>query len=178
MAGGKSDGGSKAGIRAAVALTLFLLVGFALYVADEQSRYLWMKSLHVIAVISWMAGLFYMPRLFIYHTGAAVGSEASETFKVMERRLMTVIMWPAMVLSWVFGLWMAWFVFGFQGGWLHMKIAAVVLLTVAHVHQARSVRAFHNDERLHSERYWRLMNEVPTVLMIVIVVLVIVKPFG
>ncbi len=161
-----------------IALGLFLGGAMLLYFVDEQSRYLWIKALHVIAVISWMAGLLYMPRLFIYHTDSAVGGEASEKFKVMERRLLGVIMWPAMILSWLFGLWMGWFIYGFQGGWLHIKLLLVVGLTVAHVHQMRAVDAFGRDERIHSQRYWRVLNEVPTLLMILIVVMVIVKPFS
>ncbi len=178
MAEPKRDSGSKAPLRAAVALAIFLAGALALFYADEQSRYLWVKSLHIMAVISWMAGLFYMPRLFIYHTESAVGGEASETFKVMERRLMGVIMWPAMILSWIFGLWIAWSIYDFQGGWLHLKLTLVAVLTAAHVHQARSVKAFSRDERVHTQRYWRLMNEVPTVLMILVVITVILKPFA
>lgn len=178
MVSEKKDSGSKAGLRAAIALCIFLAGALALFFLDPQSRYLWIKALHIMAVISWMAGLFYMPRLFIYHTASQIGGEASETFKVMERRLMRVIMWPAMILSWIFGLWMAWSVFEFQGGWLHMKLLAVVGLTAAHFHQAKSVSSFERDERRHSERFWRLMNEVPTVLMIIVVALVVLKPFA
>jgi putative membrane protein len=143
--------------------------------ADEA--YLWIKALHVIAVISWMAGLLYMPRLFIYHTDAPVGSEQAETFKVMEQRLLKVIMNPAMMISWVLGLYLAWDIYGFSGGWLHAKIAAVFLLTIAHVYFSQSVKRFARDENTKTARHWRLMNEVPTVLMIIIVILVVVKPF-
>jgi protoporphyrinogen IX oxidase len=169
---------SRVAIRAGIALAVFLLMGFALISADEQNRYLWLKALHVIAVISWMAGLLYMPRLFIYHLDHGVGSAASETFKVMERRLMGVIMMPAMVLTWLFGLWMAIEIFQFHGGWLHLKLLAVLALTGAHFYMFRAVRRFGADRRFGTARHWRLMNEVPTILMIVIVVLVIVKPFA
>ncbi len=175
---GKDGGTSMVRLRAMIALVLFLAGGLLLYFIDEQSRYLWIKSLHVIAVISWMAGLLYMPRLFIYHTDSEIGGQTSETFKVMERRLLVVIMWPAMILSWLFGLWMAWVIYGFQGGWLHIKLLFVVGLTVTHFHQMRAVAAFGRDERVHSQRYWRLLNEVPTLLMILIVIMVIVKPFS
>ncbi|MCD2174696.1 protoporphyrinogen oxidase HemJ [Rhizobium sp. C4] len=174
----RKPSGRAVALRAGVALAVFLAAGLALFMADEQNRYLWVKALHVIAVISWMAGLLYMPRLFIYHLDHAVGSAASETFKVMERRLMSIIMTPAMVLSWIFGLWMAIEIYGFHGGWLHMKLAAVLALSAAHGYMAKAVRRFGADDRIGTARHWRLMNEVPTLLMIVIVILVIVKPFA
>lgn len=170
--------GAKVALRAGVALAIFLAIGVGLLVADEQNRYLWVKALHVIAVISWMAGMLYMPRLFIYHLDHEVGSAASETFKVMERRLMSVIMTPAMVLSWVFGLWMAIEIYGFHGGWLHAKLLAVVALSGVHGYFAKAVRRFGSDDRFGTSRGWRIMNEAPTLLMIVIVILVIVKPFA
>lgn len=169
--------GRRAAFRAATALVLFAGLGLFLLFGDPGITYPWIKALHVIAVISWMAGLLYMPRLFIYHTDAERGSVQSETFKVMESRLLRVIMNPAMVLSWVFGLYLAWTVHHFMGGWLHAKLAAVVLLTGAHVYFAKSVARFGRDENRHSARFWRLMNEIPTVLMILIVILVIVQPF-
>lgn len=175
MSGGS---GAKAGVRALVALCIFLAGAAALFYADAQNRYLWMKALHVIAVISWMAGLLYLPRLFIYHLDHEEGSAASETFRVMERRLITFIMTPAMVLAWVFGLWMAIEIYQFQGGWLHLKLLAVVALTGVHIYFARAVREFGAGRRVGTPRFWRLMNEAPTVLMIVIVILVIVKPFA
>lgn len=138
---------------------------------------LWIKSLHVVAVISWMAGLLYLPRLFVYHAGVEAGSEASETFKVMERRLFRFIMRPAMGVAWIAGLWLAWSSFGFRGGWLHAKIALVVLMSVHHEFQGRWLGEFARDERVRSARFFRVQNEVPTLLMLVIVVLVIVKPF-
>lgn len=169
--------GRKASLRAAVALTAFAGIGSLLLLGDPSVTYPWVKALHVIAVISWMAGLLYMPRLFIYHTDAQKGSVQSETFKVMEHRLLKVIMTPAMMLSWVFGLYLAWKVHHFAGGWLHAKLLAVVGLTAAHMYFARAVRAFGRDGNTHSPRFWRLMNEIPTVLMIAIVILVIVQPF-
>ncbi|MCD2178504.1 protoporphyrinogen oxidase HemJ [Rhizobium sp. C1] len=175
---GRPRSGSRAALRASIALIVFVAAGFGLFMADAQNRYLWVKALHVIAVISWMAGLLYMPRLFIYHLDQTVGSEASETFKVMERRLLTIIMTPAMVLSWIFGLWMAIEIFHFQGLWLHLKLLAVMGLTGTHVYMAHAVNRFGSDQRIGTSRSWRLFNEAPTVLMIVIVILVIVKPFG
>ncbi|WP_206531620.1 protoporphyrinogen oxidase HemJ [Affinirhizobium pseudoryzae] len=169
--------GNKAALRAAVALAVFLGLLGGIYLLRPDDLYLWLKAFHVIAVIAWMAGLFYLPRLFIYHTDAPVGSEQSETFKVMERRLLKVIMNPAMMISWALGLYLAYDGFRFQGGWLHAKILLVVLLTLAHMHQSRAVRQFGVDGPRQSARYWRMMNEVPTILMMLIVILVIVKPF-
>lgn len=169
--------GRRAALRAGFAVVLFTAAGLFLAMGDPAVAYPWVKALHLIAVISWMAGLLYMPRLFIYHTDAEKGSVQSETFKVMERRLLTVIMNPAMALSWIFGLYLAWTVHNFQGGWLHAKLAAVLALTAAHAYFARSVTRFARDDNDKSPRFWRMMNEVPTVLMIVIVILAIVQPF-
>lgn len=171
-----ANAGRKAARRAAIALVAFALVGLAIYALQPADLYLWAKALHVIAVISWMAGLLYMPRLFIYHFDSEPGSTQSETFKVMEQRLYNVIMRPAMILSWVLGLYLAWSGFGFMGGWLHVKIAAVVALSAVHEYYGRAIREFAGDARKRSARYWRLMNEVPTLLMILIVIMVIVKP--
>jgi protoporphyrinogen IX oxidase len=142
--------------------------------------YLWIKALHIVAVISWMAGLLYLPRLFVYHCGAEVGSAASETFKVMERRLMAAIMTPAMVASWALGLGLI-TVLGLEvfrdGYWLTVKVALVTVLTATHLLMIRHLRDFARDRNRHSQRYFRILNEVPTVLMIAIVVMVIVRPF-
>lgn len=172
-----SGPGNKARLRATVALGGFAALLVGLFVMQPESLYLWIKALHVIAVMSWMAALLYMPRLFIYHTDAAPGSEQSETFKMMEQRLLKVIMNPAMMISWVLGLYLAWSVYGFQGGWLHAKLLFVVMLTVVHMRFSRAVRAFQRDENRRTARYWRLMNEAPTLLMILIVIMVVVKPF-
>jgi protoporphyrinogen IX oxidase len=140
--------------------------------------YLWLKALHLIAVISWMAGLLYLPRLMIYHCEAERGGELSEKLKIMEYRLLRYIMTPAMLVSWVLGLWLAFGYVGFKGnGWLHLKFALVIALSAAHGFQARWVREFAADANQHSQRFYRYMNEVPTLLMIGIVVLAVVKPF-
>ncbi|WP_075291880.1 protoporphyrinogen oxidase HemJ [Pararhizobium arenae] len=169
--------GRRARARAFIAIGIFagLLAGLFLYRPDNL--YLWIKALHIIAVMSWMAALLYMPRLFIYHTDAEIGSQQSETFKMMEQRLLKVIMNPAMMISWGLGLYLAWSVYGFQGGWLHAKLLFVVLLTGVHVMFSRSVRAFAENRNTRSARYWRLMNEAPTLLMIAIVIMAVVKPF-
>jgi putative membrane protein len=138
----------------------------------------WVKALHVIAVIAWMAGMLYLPRLFVYHSVAEIGSDKSETFKIMERRLLRGIINPAMIASYVFGLWM---VFGgwvdMGAGWLHLKLAMVLLLTACHGMLAKYTRLFAQDKNTKPQKFFRILNEVPTVLMIIIVVAVVVKPF-
>lgn len=139
--------------------------------------YLWIKALHVVAVISWMAALLYLPRLFVYHCEAEQGSKQSETFKVMERRLLRFIATPAMLVAWVSGLWLAYQAGLFTAGWLHAKLLAVVALSALHGINAKWVKDFALDRNQRSGRFYRIANEVPTMLMIAIVVLVIVKPF-
>ncbi|MEL6920208.1 MAG: CopD family protein [Pseudomonadota bacterium] len=128
-------------------------------------------------MIAWMAGMLYLPRLFVYHAGAEAGSEIAETFKVMERRLLKVIMNPAMIISWVLGLWLAWAGGHFSEVWFWLKFVAVIGMTAAHGSLAKSVRLFAEDRNVRTARQWRLLNEVPTLLMFAAVVLVIVKPF-
>jgi putative membrane protein len=140
--------------------------------------YLWLKALHIVAVISWMAGLLYLPRLMVYHATAPRGSELSETFKVMERRLLRYIMTPAMIVSWIVGLYLAFVHVGFAGNvWLHMKFLLVILMSASHGFMARWVRDFAEDRNKRPQRFYRIANEVPTLLMLAIVVLAVVKPF-
>lgn len=169
--------GARSRVRAFAAMAVFLCLVAAGNYAAGDNAYPWIKALHIIAVISWMAGLLYMPRLFIYHTDAPPGSQQSETFKVMEQRLLKIIMNPAMMIAWVMGLYLAWDVYGFTGGWLHAKLLLVSLMTGVHVYFSRAVRSFARDMNTRPARHWRIMNEVPTLLMIVIVILVVVKPF-
>ena len=139
--------------------------------------YLWVQALHIIAVIAWMAGMLYLPRLYVYHCDAEPGSRQSETFKVMERRLLRAIINPAMIAAWVLGfmlvanndLWAA--------GWMHAKFALLIAMQLVHAGFARWRRHFAKDENRHSQRFYRIMNEVPTVLMIGIVILAVVRPF-
>ena len=168
--------GRRARLRAAVALAVFALLALLLVVYPPDNLYLWIKALHIMAVISWMAGLLYLPRLFVYHTDAPKGSVQSQTFKVMEGRLYRTIMQPAMGLSWLLGLYLAWSVYGFQGGWLHAKLAFVVLLTGVHHYFGAAVRAFAEDRNVRTGRQWRIWNEAPAALMILIVIMVVVKP--
>ena len=137
----------------------------------------WILVLHIISVISWMAGLLYLPRLFIYHVEAKRGSELSETFKTMERRLFRAIMTPAMIASWIFGLWLAYITEAFSEVWFHGKLLLVISMSVAHMAMARWRKDFEQDNNVRSAKYFRMANEVPTLLMIAIVVLVVVKPF-
>ena len=141
--------------------------------------YLWLKAFHIMAVISWMAGLLYLPRLFVYHCSAEPGSIQSETFKVMERRLLRGIMLPSMIVSIVLGgmLLATPGIGGLGQGWVHAKLSLVALLLVVHHLLGRHRRAFAEDRNKHSERYFRILNEVPAVLMVGIVIFVVVKPF-
>lgn len=140
--------------------------------------YAWVKALHVISIIAWMAALLYLPRLFVYHTQAPAGSIQSETFKIMERRLLKAIATPAMVASLVFGVWMIWLVPGLlSDGWLHAKLLLVLGLFAVHGMMSRWRKDFEADRNERPQRFYRIANEVPTVLMIGIVVLVVVKPF-
>src|SRR5688500_578992 len=140
--------------------------------------YLWLKAFHIIAVTAWMAGLFYLPRLMVYHRRTAIGGESSEIFKVMERRLFKAIMLPAMVLSWALGLALLWVTdaFASMSLWLVVKLIGVVAMTGFHFWLARFVAAFADDERPRDERFFRIINEIPTVLLIVIVIMAVVKP--
>jgi len=144
--------------------------------------YAWIKAFHIIAVISWMAGMLYLPRLFVYHCSAEKGSAQSETFKVMERRLLRAIMNPAMIAAWLLGLWLAWngtdSHYGwFASGWFQAKLGLVVLLSAVHGLLARWVKDFAADNNRNSAVFYRVINEVPTVVMIAIVILAVVKPF-
>ncbi len=144
----------------------------------SAETYLWLKALHTISVIAWMAGLLYLPRLFVYHTDAAVGSELSETLKIMERRLLKFIMNPAMIASFLFGGLMLMDAHApWDQGWLHAKLAFVVLMLAAHMAMGRWRREFAEDRNIRPQKFYRIANEVPTVLMIGIVIFVIVRPF-
>ena len=142
-----------------------------------QDYILWLKAAHVLAIIAWMVGMLYLPRLMVYHATVGPGTPQSETFKVMERRLLYGIVTPALVAVWITGPWLAYAEGAFQDHWLHGKLLLVVLLTGVHGILAGNVRRFANDANGKSARYFRILNEVPTVLLIGIVILVVVKPF-
>jgi len=139
--------------------------------------YEWAKALHVISVISWMAGMLYLPRLFVYHRDAEIGSKQSETFKVMERRLLKAIINPAMIVTWILGLYLAWSGGWFTSGWFHAKLLLVLLMSGVHGYLTARVRDFALDRNTRSAKFYKIINEVPTILMIGIVILVVVKPF-
>jgi putative membrane protein len=139
--------------------------------------YEWLKAFHVIAVIAWMAGMLYLPRLFVYHCEAEPGSKQSETFKVMERRLLKAIINPAMSVTWLLGLWLAWSGGWYTSAWLQVKVVLVLALSALHGFFVRWVRDFAADRNQHSQRFYRIINEVPTIIMIGAVILVVVKPF-
>ncbi|WP_339780500.1 protoporphyrinogen oxidase HemJ [uncultured Thalassospira sp.] len=135
------------------------------------------KSLHVISVIAWMAGLLYLPRLYVYHCDVTPGSEADEKFKVMERRLLRAIMNPAMIATWIFGGYLISASGAMMEGWFHVKLLCVVLMTIAHMMLAKYRRGFAEGANTKSAKFYRVFNEVPTILMIIIVFMVIGKPF-
>jgi putative membrane protein len=138
---------------------------------------LWLKALHIVTVIAWFAGLFYLPRLFVYHAEAKPDSEASATFKVMERRLLRAIMNPAMIAVWITGPWLAWVEGVYMDGWLQAKFALVALLTGFHHALARWTKDFAADRNTHPAKFYRIANEIPTLLLVGIVILVVVTPF-
>jgi len=139
--------------------------------------YEWVKAAHIISVIAWLAGMLYLPRLFVYHLEFKVGSQASETFKIMERRLLKIIMTPAMMASWGFGIWLMILTHAWNNGWFLGKFFLVVLLTVFHVVVSKWTKELASDTRERSARLYRIVNEIPAVLMIFIVILVVVQPF-
>lgn len=138
---------------------------------------LWLKAFHVIAVIAWMAGLLYLPRLFVYHAEAKPGSELSATFKTMEYRLLRYIMNPAMIAVWITGPWLAWVLGVYMDGWFLAKFGLVAALTWYHHLLGRWRKDLTQDHNRHPAKFYRIANEVPAVLVVAIVILVIVKPF-
>lgn len=141
--------------------------------------YPWLKTFHIVSVIAWMAGLLYLPRLYVYHSTTRPGSDASETFKIMERRLLRGIMHPALVATYVFGIGLALTpgLVDWQAWWIYVKLAAVLGLTVIHVLLAFWRRDFALDRNRHSQRFYRMINEIPTLLLILAVTMVVVRPF-
>lgn len=145
---------------------------------NALSNYIdWIKAFHVIAVIAWMSGLLYLPRLFVYHTEAIPGSVESERFKTMERKLLRAIMNPAAIAVWILGPTLAWLTGAYQDRWLQVKFLLVIVLTVTHHLFAVWRKDFARDANTHSARFYRIWNEIPALLMVFIVILVIVQPF-
>lgn len=144
-----------------------------------DSAYHWLKAFHIIAVIAWMCGMLYLPRLYVYHSKTRPGSEASELFKIMERKLMRLIINPAMIVAWILGLWLVVKTNALDpvnGTWMHWKLTLLVFMQISHALMSRYRKAFFRDERPKSEKYFRFFNEVPTILMIGIIILVVVRP--
>ena len=169
--------GGRRTLRAIVALAITAGL-FAAFILWWPTRlYAWILALHIIAVISWMAGMLYLPRLFVYHCSAAIGSAQSETFKVMERRLLKAIINPAMVASWLLGLWLAWRSGYYVSAWFQTKFVLVLAMSGLHGFLSRCVREFAADRNQRSAKFYRIINELPTLLMIGIVILAVVKPF-
>jgi putative membrane protein len=164
-------------MRAEMALGITAALFGVLLLTRPSGLYPWLKAVHVIAIIAWMAGMLYLPRLFVYHCEAERGSKQSETFKVMERRLLTIIMNPAMVVSWVLGLWLAWDGGLFGWSWLQAKIILVLIMSGVHGFFVRCVREFAADQNQRPQKFYRYINELPTIVMIGIVLLAVVKPF-
>lgn len=163
-------------VRAILSLVVTVAAAALLIFGLGPGAYPWVKAFHVIAVIAWMAGMLYLPRLFVYHADAPVGSAQSETFKVMEGRLLNAITSPAMVVAWVLGTWLVWRSGYWTEPWFHAKLACVLLMSGLHGYLSAATRAFREDRNSKPARHWRIVNEIPTVLMIAIVILVIVKP--
>ena len=160
-----------------IALIVTVAGAIALIYWSPQGLYLWLKAFHIIAVIAWMAGMLYLPRLFVYHCEAEPGSKQSETFKVMERRLLTVIINPAMIATWILGLWLAYESGFYREHWLQAKFLLVIGLSGLHGEMVRWFRDFQNDRNTRPAKFYRIMNEVPALLMVLIVLLVVLKPF-
>jgi putative membrane protein len=139
--------------------------------------YLWLKAFHIIALIAWMAGMLYLPRLFVYHCDAPAGSPQSATFKVMEWRLLKLIINPAMAATWILGLILVWLGGWHTAHWMQAKFVLVILMSAVHGFFVGRVKAFAADRNTYSQKFYRLANEIPTALMILIVILVVLKPF-
>ena len=146
---------------------------------NELSNYIpWFLAFHLIAVVAWMSAMLYLPRLFVYHTEAAPGSESSERFKVMERKLLKAIMNPSMIAVWILGPLLAWLTGAYLDTWMQIKFVLVIIMSGMHGLFARCWRDFANDRNTHSARFYRIVNEAPALLMVLIIILVKVQPFG
>jgi protoporphyrinogen IX oxidase len=138
----------------------------------------WILAFHIIAVIAWMSAMLYLPRLFVYHTETAPGSQSSERFKVMERRLLKGIMNPAMIAVWILGLTLAWLTGAYLDTWMQIKFVLVIAMSGLHGYFVRCWRDFANDRNVHSARFFKILNEIPALLIVLIVILVKVQPFA
>ncbi|ACT57284.1 protoporphyrinogen oxidase HemJ [Candidatus Liberibacter asiaticus] len=169
--------GKKAQAIAFIALFVFLFLSLLCFFFLTSQFNLCIKSIHILSVISWMAGLLYMPRIFVYHSLSAPDTDQYKTFEIMEERLFKVIMNPAMILSWVCGLYLAWKTFYIHIGWLRLKMISVLFLSFYHVYLSFVMRKFRDKKLFHSPKYFKIINEIPTLIMIIIVFLSVIKPF-
>ncbi|AMC13267.1 membrane protein [Liberibacter crescens] len=169
--------GKKVQLKAFIGLLLFIITVFCIVLFITKKPYLWIKALHIIAVMSWMSGLLYMPRIFVYHSSSKPGSLQYQTFEIMEERLLKIIMNPAMILSWIFGIYLTLHVSHINIGWLRIKFLLVLGLSAYHFYLAFIMKSFKYNMQNHKASYFRVINEIPTILMIVIVILTVVKPF-
>mmetsp|Transcript_14233 Transcript_14233/g.18691 ORF Transcript_14233/g.18691 Transcript_14233/m.18691 type:complete len:174 (-) Transcript_14233:32-553(-) len=172
-----SEATTKPSKKPLMAIASILFVAFLALTWKNENFYLWIKALHIIAVISWMAGMLYLPRLFVYHASEEVGSPVSEKLKIMEFKLLKVIINPAMMVTWGAGLWLMFSGLVDLAGWFWVKFILVLAMSGAHGWLSKSQKRFAADENQLSEKQWRMANEIPTVLMIGIVIMVIVRPF-
>lgn len=172
-----SEATAKSSKKPLMAIASILFVAFLALTWKNENFYLWIKALHIIAVISWMAGMLYLPRLFVYHASEEVGSPVSEKLKIMEFKLLKVIINPAMMVTWGAGLWLMFSGLVDLAGWFWVKFVLVLAMSGAHGWLSKSQKRFSADENQLSEKQWRMANEIPTVLMIGIVIMVIVRPF-
>jgi putative membrane protein len=145
--------------------------------SHSENFYLWIKAFHIIAVIMWMAGMLYLPRLFVYHCETTPGSAESERFKVMEKKLLRVILNPAMIATWVLGLALVWLTRADQQHWFQLKFVLVLAMSGIHGFYAATVKRFAKDANTRPQRFYRIVNEVPALLIVAIVILAVVKPF-
>ncbi|MBK1696884.1 protoporphyrinogen oxidase HemJ [Rhodovibrio salinarum] len=139
--------------------------------------YIWFLIIHILSIITWMAGLFYLPRLFVYHAQANATGEPAETFKVMERRLLKAIMNPSMIIAWVFGIALALHIGAFAQGWFHVKLLLVIVMSALHMAMGKWRKDFEANQNKHGHKFYRVINEIPTAILVVIVILVKLKPF-
>ncbi|MBX7145799.1 MAG: protoporphyrinogen oxidase HemJ [Alphaproteobacteria bacterium] len=142
-----------------------------------ENSYLWLKIGHIVSIVTWMAGMFYLPRLYVYHAQLNYNDQAYEIFKTMERKLLRIIINPSMVMAWGFGLLLAWQANYWMQGWFHAKLTLVIILQILHICLAKWRRDFEKGKNRHSPRFYKWINEIPTLVLIFIVILVILKPF-
>lgn len=142
----------------------------------HEASYAWIKALHIIFMVTWFAGLFYLPRLFVYHS-TATDAAGIERFKIMERKLFYGIMTPGAILTLIFGVWL-WLGYGFNGTWLHIKLALVIVLIAYHIYCGKLLMDFKHDRNKHSHTFYRWLNEFPVLILIAVVILAVVKPIS